>query len=418
MWGRLLTCGGLLIRLLPLAMIEVRVNRKAALRVASGHPWIFSSDIADRDGAEAGQPVKVLDPGGRALGTAHYSSASQISLRMLSRQVEEIGRDFFLHRIRAAEQHRRTMFGNMFHTVLQNMVPDSDAYRVVHGEGDLLPALVVDRYGDYLVMQTLDQGMDAAKSEIASCLEEIFQPAGIVLRNDVAVRAKEQLPLETAVLAGLVPESVAVRMNGLTLRANLLHGQKTGIFLDQRENYLAAARYGRGGKALDCFTSTGGFALHLAAQCEAVEAVDSSGPALATARVNAQANGIANVDFREADVFDLLSGYAAARRQFSLVVLDPPAFAKSRRNLEAAVTGYKEINLRALRLLGPGGILVTCSCSHHLSEAMLLELVAEAALDAKRTLRVLDRRTQSQDHPILLTVPETLYLKCLILEVV
>ena len=389
-------------------MTEVRVNRKAALRVASGHPWIFTSDIADRDGAEAG-PVKVLDPRGRPLGTAHYSSASQISLRMLSRQVEEIGRDFFLRRIRAAEQHRRTM--------LLNMVHDSDAYRVVHGEGDLLPALVVDRYGDYLVMQTLDQGMDAAKTEIASCLEEIFQPKGIVLRNDVAVRAKEQLPLETAVLAGVVPESVAVRMNGLTLRANLLHGQKTGIFLDQRQNYLAAARCARGGKALDCFTSTGGFALHLAAQCEAVEAVDSSQPALATARVNAAANGIANVDFREADVFDLLAGYASARRQFSLVVLDPPAFAKSRRNLEAAVSGYKEINLRALRLLGPGGILVTCSCSHHLSESMLLELVAEAALDANRTLRVLDRRTQSQDHPILLTVPETLYLKCLILEV-
>jgi 23S rRNA (cytosine1962-C5)-methyltransferase len=386
-------------------MTEVRVNRKAAARVASGHPWIFTSDIADRDGAEAGRPVRVADQRGRPLGTAHYSSASQISLRMLSRQVEEIGRDFFLRRIRAAEQHRRTVVHN------------SDAYRVVHGEGDLLPALVVDRYGDYLVMQTLDQGMDAAKSEIASCLEEIFQPSGIVLRNDVAVRAKEQLPLETAVLAGDVPDLVAVSMNGLTLRADLLHGQKTGIFLDQRQNYRAVLQYARGGKALDCFTSTGGFALHLAAQCEAVEAVDSSQPALDTARVNAESNGIANIDFRQADVFDLLSGYAAARRQFSLVVLDPPAFAKSRHNLEAAVRGYKEINLRALRLLGPGGILVTCSCSHHVSESMLLELVAEAALDANRTLRILDRRTQSQDHPILLTVPETHYLKCLILEV-
>ncbi|HXB73352.1 MAG TPA: class I SAM-dependent rRNA methyltransferase [Candidatus Acidoferrales bacterium] len=391
-------------------MTEVRVNRKAAGRVASGHPWIFSSDIADRKGAGGGQPVKVVDQRGRPLGTAHYSSASQISLRMLSRQIEEIGRDFFLRRIRAAEQHRRNMFRNTVH--------DSDAYRVVHGEADLLPALVVDRYGDYLVMQTLDQGMDAAKTEIASCLQEIFQPAGIVLRNDVAVRAKEQLPLETAVLAGVVPESVAVRMNGLTLRADLLHGQKTGIYLDQRENYLAAARYAIGeGKALDCFTSSGGFALHLAAQCEAVEAVDTSEPALATARVNAETNGIANVHFHQAEVFDLLSGYAAARRQFSLVVLDPPAFAKSRHDLEAAVSGYKEINLRALRLLSPGGILVTCSCSHHLSESMLLELVAEAALDARRTLRILERRTQSQDHPILLTVPETHYLKCLILEV-
>jgi 23S rRNA (cytosine1962-C5)-methyltransferase len=387
------------------AMNEVRVSRKGADRVTSGHPWIFASDIADREGAQAGQPVKVADPRGRPLGTAHYSSSSQISLRMLSRQVEEIGRDFFLRRLRAAEEHRRSV------------VRHTDAYRVVHGEADLLPALVVDRYGDYLVVQTLDQGMDAAKSVIASCLEEIFHPKGIVARNDVAVRAKEELPLETGILAGEVPEFVTVHMNALTLRADLAHGQKTGIFLDQRDNYRAAARYARGGKALDCFTSTGGFALHVAGQCESVEAADSSGPALVTARANAAANGIANIDFKEADIFQLLTNYASARRHFSMVVLDPPAFAKSRRNLETATTGYKEINLRALRLLQPGGILVTCSCSHHLGESALLELVAQASLDANRTLRVLERRTQSQDHPILLTVPETLYLKCLILEV-
>jgi 23S rRNA (cytosine1962-C5)-methyltransferase len=202
------------------------------------------------------------------------------------------------------------------------------------------------------------------------------------------------------------------------MHADLLHGQKTGIFLDQRENYRAAAHYARGGKALDCFTSTGGFALHLAAKCESVEAVDSSGPALATAGANAEANQIANIHFHEADVFDLLASHSSARRQYSLVVLDPPAFAKSRRHLEPAITGYKEINLRALRLLAPGGILVTCSCSHHVSEAAFLELIAQASLDANRTLRVLERRTQAQDHPILLTVPETHYLKCLILEVV
>jgi 23S rRNA (cytosine1962-C5)-methyltransferase len=326
-------------------------------------------------------------------------------LRLLSRQVEPVGREFYLHRLQAAEAHRR------------RVVRDSDAYRVVHGEADLLPALVVDRYREYLVMQTLDQGMDAAKAEIASCLEEIFHPRGIVLRNDVAVRQKEQLPLETATLAGEVPQSATVQMNGLTLRADLLHGQKTGIFLDQRENYRAAARYARGGKALDCFTSTGGFALHLAAKCTSVEAVDSSETALATARANAAANSIRNVEFHQSDVFELLAASASAHRQFSMVVLDPPAFAKSRRNVEAATTGYKEINLRALRLLQPGGILVTCSCSHHVSESMLLELVAQASLDANRTLRILERRTQSQDHPILLTVPETHYLKCLILEV-
>jgi 23S rRNA (cytosine1962-C5)-methyltransferase len=387
-------------------MNEVRVNRKAAERIRSGHPWIFGSDIGDRDGAQPGEAVKVADSRGRPLGVAHYSSSSQIALRMLSLEVEAISREFFMRRLRAAEDHRR------------RVVRNSDAYRVVHGEADLLPALVVDRYREYLVMQTLDQGMDAARQEIASCLDEIFHPRGIALRNDVAVRTKEQLPLETATLAGEVPESVTVQMNGLTLRADLLHGQKTGIFLDQRENYRAAAHYARGGKALDCFASTGGFALQMAPKCTAVEAVDSSAPALATARANAAANSIGNVEFRQADVFEVLAEYASGHRQFSMVVLDPPAFAKSRSNLKAAATGYKEINLRALRLLGPGGVLVTCSCSHHVSEAMLLEVVAQASLDAGRTLRVLERRTQSQDHPILLTVPETHYLKCLILEVV
>jgi 23S rRNA (cytosine1962-C5)-methyltransferase len=395
-------------------MTAVRVNHKAADRVASGHPWIFASDIADRTGAQPGEAVTVLDPRGRPLGTAHHSSASQIALRMLSRQVEEIGRNFYLARLLAAEEHRRRVgVGQASSPVVYH----TDAYRVVHGEADLLPALIVDRYAGYLVVQTLDQGMDAARDVIVSCIEEIFQPHGILARDDVAVRAKEQLPLESVVLAGEIPECVAIRMNGLNLRADLLHGQKTGIFLDQRENYLAAARYAHGGRALDCFTATGGFALHLASHCQSVEAVDSSAPALATAAANAATNAIDNVVFREADVFDLLAGYAAARREFSMVVLDPPAFAKSRRNIAAALTGYKEINLRALRLLGPAGILVTCSCSYHVSEAMLLELVAEAALDAGRTLRVLERRTQAQDHPILLTVPETHYLKCLILEV-
>jgi 23S rRNA (cytosine1962-C5)-methyltransferase len=388
-------------------MNEVRVNRKAAGRVESGHPWIFSSDVTDRGGAQPGEAVKVGDPRGRWLGTAHYSSTSQIALRMLSSQVEPAGPEFFLNRLRAAELHRCLVVG-----------ADSNAYRVVHGEADLLPALVVDRYADYLVMQTLDQGMDAARSEIAAALAEIFQPRGIVARNDVAVRAKEQLPLETTVVAGEIPDSVSVRINGLAMRADLLRGQKTGIFLDQRENYRAAAQYARGGKALDCFTSTGGFALHLAAKCEQVEAVDSSAPALAAARANAQDNRIGNIQFQEADCFALLAAHATARRRYSLVVLDPPAFAKSRGSLEAAATGYKQINLRALQLLGPGGILVTCSCSHHVSERMLLELVAQAALDSKRTLRVLERRTQSRDHPILLTVPETHYLKCLVLQVV
>jgi 23S rRNA (cytosine1962-C5)-methyltransferase len=383
---------------------EIKVNQKAADRVASGHPWIFSSDVVERDHAAPGSVVKVIDPKHRTLGVAHYSSTSQICLRLLSHEVLEIDGPFFARRLAEANEYRKSA------------VRDTDAYRVVHGEGDRLPALIVDRYGDYLVIQTLDQGMDAAKDWIVRALVELFSPRGIVARNDAPVRTHEQLPLETGVVFGEAPGEVIVHMNGLALRADLLKGQKTGIFLDQRENYLAAARYARG-RALDCFTSTGGFALHLAAQCESVEAVDSSAAALAMAEANRQANGIGNIEFREGDMFEILGAYASARREFSTVVLDPPAFAKNRRNLEAAARGYKEINLRALRLLGPGGILVSCSCSHHLSEAMLLEIVAEAALDSGRELRILERRTQAQDHPILLTVPETHYLKCLVLQV-
>jgi 23S rRNA (cytosine1962-C5)-methyltransferase len=326
-------------------------------------------------------------------------------LRLLSHDVREIGPEFFAQRLAAAEAHRRLV------------VSGTDAYRVVHGEGDLLPALVVDRYQDYLVLQTLNQGMDAAREWIVASLVELFSPRGIVARNDAPVRVREALTLECGVIYGDVPDTVEFRMNGLRLYADLLHGQKTGAFLDQRENYLAAARYARG-KALDCFTSSGGFALHLAPVCESVEALDSSGAALAAAGRNASLNGISNIEFREADIFVVLAAYASARRQFQTVVLDPPAFAKSRSTLEGAVRGYKEINLRALRLLGPGGILVTCSCSQRLTEAAFLELVAQASLDAGRQLRVLERRTQGPDHPILLTVPETHYLKCLILQVV
>ena len=386
-------------------MKTVRINRKAADRIASGHPWIFSSDILDRGTAEQGDAVTVVDPKGQALGVAHYSSTSQIALRLLSGRMESIDQGFFKRRLAAAELFRK------------RLVADSDAYRLVHGEADQLPGLVIDRYGDYFTVQTLDQGMDRAKSEIVNGLVEQFVPNGIVERNDANVRKRESLPLQTGSLFGEVPERVLIHMNGLELEADLLGGQKTGVFLDQRENYVAAARYAHG-QALDCFTSTGGFALHVANRCESVEAVDSSAPSLKTAESNRARNSIGNIEFRDADVFDLLSGYGSARRHFDTVVLDPPAFAKSRSALEGAARGYKEINRRALQLLGPGGILVTCSCSHHLSEAMLLEIVAEASLDTNRRLKVLERRIQSQDHPVLLTVPETLYLKCLILEVV
>jgi 23S rRNA (cytosine1962-C5)-methyltransferase len=377
------------------------VNRKAAERAASGHPWIFASDVVDRGDAAPGDAVRVLDPKSKFLGVAHYSSTSQITLRLLSIRPEIIDRTFFGERLASALGHR------------ERVVHNSDAYRLVFSEGDLLPGLIVDRYGPYLALQTLNQGMDRARDVIVDCLQELLAPAGILARNDASVRKLEGLPLEVVTLAGDIPERVHIRMNGLQLEADLLHGQKTGVYLDQRENYLAAGRWARG-RVLDCFTSSGGFALHAAAQAESVEAVDSSVGALATADANARANGIGNVHFRQADVFEFLSGL---ERRYSMVVLDPPAFAKSRRAVEDAARGYKDINFRALRLLDSGGVLVTCSCSHHMSEGAFFEVIAQAALDAGKTLRALERRTQASDHPILLTVPETMYLKCLVLEV-
>jgi 23S rRNA (cytosine1962-C5)-methyltransferase len=383
---------------------EVRVTRKAEARVESGHPWIYASDVAERGSAAAGDVVRVAGARGRFLGLAHYSSTSQITLRLLTPRNEPVDRSFYLSRLRAALEHRR------------RVVENSDAYRVVHAEGDLLPGLIVDRYGDYLVVQALDQGMDRALGVIVDCLRELMAPKGMLARHDVAVRRLESLPQEPSVLDGEIPERAAVRMNGLQLEADLRRGQKTGVYLDQRENYLAVGRLARG-RALDCFTSTGGFALHMAARATTVEAVDSSAEALAAAGANLAANGIGNVALRQADVFDFLAGAVQARRHYDTVVVDPPAFAKSKSSVGAALRGYKELNFKALKLLDAGGVLATCSCSHHVSEADLLGTVAAAALDAGRTLRVLERRVQAQDHPILLTVPETLYLKCLLVEV-
>jgi 23S rRNA (cytosine1962-C5)-methyltransferase len=382
----------------------VRVNRKAAERLEDGHLWVFASDAVDRGVAQPGDFVKVVDPKGRALGTAHYSSTSQIVLRLLSRRVEAIDEEFIFKRCEAALHFR------------ERVVKDTDAYRLIHAEGDLLPGLIVDRYADWLAVQLLDQGMDRQAGDVVDALTRLLSPRGIVARNDVAVRAKENLPLETKILVGDIPPRIEIAMNGLRLSADLVGGQKTGTFLDQRENYLAVAQYAAGGRALDCFTGSGGFALHLASHCSSVEAVDSSASALGNARLNAAANGLGNIEFREANALQYLPSLVAAHRTFDLVVVDPPAFSKSRESVEQAAHGYKEINLRALRLLNPGGILVSCSCSHHMSEAHLLEVVAQAALDCRKRLRVLDRRTQAHDHPILLTVPETHYLKCLILQ--
>lgn len=381
-------------------MNVLKVNRKAADRVASGHPWIFKSDITGH--AEPGEAVEVYTERNKFLGIAHFSSTSQIALRLLTTRREPIDRDFFLRRLRQAIEYRKCI------------VENSDACRLVFSEADLLPGLIVDKYGPYLVIQALTQGIDRAASGIVSCLQELLQPEGILARNDASVRKLEGLAQDVAVIAGDVPERVPVQMNGLTFQADLLKGQKTGIYLDQRENYLAAAHHARG-KVLDCFSSTGGFAIHVAKNAESVVAVESSAHAIETAKANAAANGLSTIDFRQADVFDYLSGRDA---KYDTIILDPPAFAKSRKQIDDAARGYKDINVRALRMLEPGGVLVTCSCSHHISEAMLLEIVAEAALDTGKTLRVVERRAQAADHPILLTVPETLYLKFLIFEAI
>ena len=381
---------------------QVSVSRKASERHRGGHPWIFKSDVTECAGAKPGDLVRVLDHQGRLLGQAHFSSTSQIALRMLSQWPAPIDLG---ERIAAAQAYRKTI------------VKNSNAYRMVHAEADLLPALVVDRYGDYISIQTLNQGMDKATPFLVAALEEQFSPKAIVARNDAAVRTLEELPRETKVLSGEIDGPVPVSMNGFQMEADLMTGHKTGVFLDQRENYSAAAKWAHG-KALDCFSATGGFAMHLARVCDSVEAADSSLPSLETAERNAKKNGLDNIEFLEADVFELLSSYTSARKSFDTVVLDPPAFAKSKKQIDGAARGYKDINLRGLRLLESGGILVTCSCSHHMSEAALIEIAAAAAADAGRTVRVLEVRRQAQDHPVLLSVPETLYLKCLILQVV
>lgn len=383
----------------------LKIQKRAADRLAAGHVWVYASDVDRPGNARPGDTVTVLDPRGLPLGTAHFSAASQIALRMFSREVEPLDESFFRTRLAAAISHRK------------RAVQNSTACRLVFSEADRLPGLIVDLYDDTLVLQTLTQGMDRAQPLIVQLLEELLSPQGIWERNDAPVRTKEQLPFRSGPISGQPAPTVEVHMNNYIFHADLAHGQKTGVYLDQRENYNAAARWAHGA-ALDCFTSTGGFALHMARSCESVEAVDSGATALTAAARNALRNQITNIHFKEADVFELLSGYRSANHRFQTIVLDPPAFAKTKSAMEGAGRGYKEINLRALQLLDPGGILVTCSCSHHMSETMLLDAVTAAARDTRRTLRLLDRRTQAADHPILPAIPETFYLKCLILEVI
>ncbi|MGE0132464.1 MAG: class I SAM-dependent rRNA methyltransferase [Blastocatellales bacterium] len=383
------------------------VSAKGAARARSGHLWIYRSDVTQQPKAESGSIVRVVDHRGRFIARAHYGKESEITLRLMSKEDVEIGRDFWLARLRAAARWRG------------QVVSDSDAYRVVHAEGDLLPGLIIDRYGDCFVLQTLTRGTDELKAMWVEMLVEEFQPRLIVERNDAKVRQLEGLPMINSLLyavEGAKPSDFFITENGIKFRVDLLEGQKTGAFLDQRENRAAAMRYARG-RGLDCFSFHGSFALHLAKGCERVTAADISEPAIERARRNAELNDIANVEFIEANVFDLLRDYDDAGERFDTIVLDPPAFAKNRGAVEAALRGYKEINLRALRLLNPGGILITCSCSYHVGEELFLDTLADAARDAGRAVQIVEKRTQSRDHPILLTVPETYYLKCVVARV-
>jgi len=382
---------------------SVVISTKGVERLRSGHPWVYRSDVRSAQ-AEAGALVRVMDERGRFHGRAFYSDKSQIAVRLLTRENVPVDRAFFAERLRRAAAYRETV------------VENTDAYRLVHGEADLLPSIVIDRYADYLVLQTLSQASERQKDLIVEILVEQFSPKGILERNDPKVRLLEGLPQSVSVLHGEVPAEILAKENGITFVYDLAKGQKTGSFLDQRENHWAARRYASG-EVLDCFSYQGGFALTIADQCEHVEAVDMGAAAVQAARRNQELNSIANVTFREGNTFDLLKEYDEVGRRFQMVILDPPAFAKNRDSLEAAERGYKEINLRALKILAPGGYLVTCSCSYHLSEALFLQLIAEAANDAKKNVVIVERRTQAQDHPILLTMPETHYLKALIIKV-
>jgi len=384
------------------------IARRAADRVRAGHPWVYRSDVVHVD-ADAGDIVRVETDGRRRLGWAFWSSTSQIALRMISTDTRATfdERAWLATRLDAAVRYRETLG------------IDATAFRLVHAEADQLPGLIVDRYGDdtgvWLVVQTLSQGADRRLAVLTELLQAMVQPRGILVRNDAKVRRLEGLADRVEVVAGTLPNRLVVREGPIRLAVDLGQGQKTGLFLDQRENHAAAARYARG-RALDAFSYAGGFALHLASRSTTVLALDSSAAAVAAVRDNGALNGFTNIEVREANVFDELRELEVSQEAFDLIVLDPPAFAKNRAALDRAVGGYKEINLRALRLLNPGGHLVTCSCSYHVDEPLFLEILAAAARDARVPVALVEKRLQPPDHPILLSVPETSYLKCVVLR--
>jgi 23S rRNA (cytosine1962-C5)-methyltransferase len=387
-------------------MSKVLVNKKGARRVRGGHLWIYRSDVVKAE-AVGGEVVSVYDEARNFVGKAFYSDSSEITLRIFTTKDEEINKEFWRKQINEAAQRRRT----------KDEGQKTNAQRLIYSEGDLIPSLIVDDYDGVFVLQTLAQGTEKLKETFVEILREEFEPRAIVERNDVKVRQRENLEMKAGILFGEVADEIIIEQDGIKFYVSPLGGQKTGSFLDQRENHLALRRYAFG-RGLDCFTFNGGFALNLAQTGESVLAIDISADAANLARRNAELNGISNVQFETANVFDALRDYEARGEKFDTIVLDPPAFVKSRAALKSAMRGYKEINLRALKLLNAGGILATCSCSFHMSEELLLETVEDAARDAKRRVHLIEKRTQSADHPILVGMPETYYLKCFILRVI
>jgi 23S rRNA (cytosine1962-C5)-methyltransferase len=401
----------------------VTLTPRGVERAKSGHLWIYRSDLADVQAA-GGDVVQVMGPRGRPVGEAFYSDRSQIAIRLVtqsgatSRSTGPAG----TAAAAAATGAGAASGGALWRYRLEQAIAfrsslkiDATAYRLVHGEGDLLPSLVVDRYGDYVVLQTLSQATDRLMPEWTRILNELIAPKGILARNDGRVRGLEGLETKVEVVSGEVPAHVEVNEGRVRYDVDLFTGQKTGLFLDQRENREAAIRYAHG-RLLDCFSYHGGFALALAPHCTETLAIESSEEASAHIRDNAKRNGIDRLEVRTANVFDELREMDRGDERFDTIVLDPPAFAKSRAALPKALAGYKEINLRALRLLNPGGVLVTCTCSHHVDEATFGEIVYAAALDAQAQISVVEKRMQGRDHPVLLGVPETYYLKCFILR--
>ncbi len=387
------------------AIPKIKVSPRGVARLKSGHLWVYKSDVSSADSTPPGSLVTVTDERGKPLGHALYSSSSQIAIRMISREPVPDLSALIRKRISDAITYR------------ERFVRDTNACRLVFSEADSLPGLIVDRYNDILSVQILTQAMDGdqVREAVLSELQQWINPASIFERVDARVRELETLPPRSSGLLYGQKTSTTLAMNEVQFHYDALEGQKTGAFLDQRENYAAATQYARG-QALDVFCYQGGFALHLSKVCDQVTGIDSSRPALEVADQNASLNG-RNIEWVEANAFDLLKDYSASGQVYDSIVLDPPAFAKTKRDLDSAMRGYKELNLRALKMLRPGGTLITCSCSYHVSQTDFLEMLSSAALDAHRTIRLLEVRGQAKDHPVLLNMPETGYLKCVIADV-